>query len=165
MTSEPENNFKGINNYSPEELKQFREIFAVELKQYRASDRRYANPILVVILVGFAAVVCAFVLSQHPIKWLLGAGIILIAAGLVSIALAMSAIQKKLICPACQNLFLDEIGECCPECGSASLEPPGLVLGGRRCRACGKNLLSGKNRNFRYRACTHCGVFLDEKGL
>jgi len=171
MKSESENhfNFKGSGRYSPEELKKFRDVFAVEMNQYRASDRRCANPILAVILIGFVAVVCSYVLShspsQSPIKWLLGAGIFLIAAGLVLIAIVASGIQRKLVCPACNNLFLDGIGECCLECGSVSLEPPGSFLGARRCDGCGKNLMSGKNRNFRYKACTHCGVLLDEKGL
>jgi len=159
-----ENNSKKVGDYSPEELKQFREMFAVDLKQYRATNRRYANPILVVILVGFAAIFCSFLLSQTLIRWLLGAGICLIAAGVIIIAIAASSLQKKLLCPACHDLFIDEIGECCPECGSASLES-GDWIGTQHCNACGKNLRIGRNRNFRYKACTHCGVFLDEMGL
>jgi hypothetical protein len=37
--------------------------------------------------------------------------------------------------------------------------------GGRRCNTCGKNLRTGKSRNFKYKACTSCGVFLYKKGL
>jgi hypothetical protein len=161
-----ENNFKETGDYSPEELKQFREIFAGDLKRYRAADRRYAYPVLIVILAGFAAVFCSFLLShsQSPIKWLLGAGIFLVFAGIISIAVVMTLLQKKLKCPACHDSFLGEIGEYCPECGSGSLEPANW-LGARHCNSCGKNILSGKNRTFRYKACTHCGVFLDEKGL
>ena len=165
MNSEQENNFKKAGQYSPEQLKRFRELFAADLKQYRATDRRYANPILVVFLVGIAAVFGSYLLSsQPPIKWLLGAGVVLVAAGFISIAVAASSLQQQLKCPACQNLFIDEIAECCPECGSAPL-PLAAGLGARRCPACGKNLIAGKNRNFRYKSCTHCGVFLDEKGL
>jgi len=165
MKSEQENNFKKVGQYSPEQLKRFRELFAADLKQYRATDRRYANPILVVFLLGVAAVVGSYLLSsQPPIKWLLGAGIVFVAAGFISIAVAASSLQQQLKCPACHNLFIDEIGECCPECGSALL-PLGGGLGPLRCHACGKKLIAGKNRNFRYKSCTHCGVFLDEKGL
>jgi RNA polymerase subunit RPABC4/transcription elongation factor Spt4 len=119
---------------------------------------------LIVFLAGFAAVVCSYLLSQPPTKWLFGVGIFLVAAGIILIAIAAFSLQKKLECPACHNLFLDEIGEYCPECGSASLEPPNW-LGTRHCNSCGKNLLGGKNRSFRYKACTHCDVFLDDKGL
>jgi hypothetical protein len=159
-----ENNLKEAGGHSPEELKQFREMFAADLEQYRATERRRAIPILVVFLAGFAAVVCSFLFSQHPVKWLLGAGIFLVAAGLVSLATAAVSFQKGLKCPACHNQFIDDIGECCPECGSTPLEPADW-LGARHCNACGKNLRIGRNRNFKYKACTHCGVFLDEKGL
>jgi hypothetical protein len=164
MKDAPEDNFKKADDYSPEELKQFRGIFAADLKQTRATERQYTNPILIVFLVGFAAVVCSYLLSQPPSKWLLGAGIFLIVTGIISIAVAAFSLQKKLKCPACHNSFVGEIGEYCPECGSALLEPANL-LGARHCNSCGKNLLGGKNRSFRYKACTHCGVFLDDKGL
>lgn len=164
MKSELENNFKKAGDNSPEELKQFREIFATDLKQNQAIERRYANSILIVFLAGFAAVVCSYLLSQSPRKWLFGAGFFLVAAGIISSAIAAFSLQKKLKCPACHNSFLGQIGEHCPECGYVSLEPPNW-FGARHCNSCGKNLLGGKNRSFRYKACTHCGVFLDDKGL
>jgi hypothetical protein len=151
-------------NYSAEELKQFREVFAADLKQNQASDRKYSTLILVIILAGFAAVICSYVLSQPPTKWLLIAGIALIAGGLVLMAVAAVVLQKQLKCPACHNVFIAEIGECCPECGSAPLERGGL-LDTPHCNSCGKDLRGGKTRNFRYKACTHCGVFLYDKGL
>jgi RNA polymerase subunit RPABC4/transcription elongation factor Spt4 len=165
MKIEQENASKKVERYSPEERKQFREIFAADLKQYRAADRRYANPLLVAFLAGVAAVACSYLLSsQPPIKWLLGVGIVLIVGVFISIAVAASSLEKQLKCPACHNLLIDDIGEYCPECGSASLAPGG-EFGALRCNSCGKQLITGKNRNFRYKACTHCGVFLDEKGL
>ena len=165
MTIEQENNFKKVGQYSPAELDQFQEIFAADLKQYRATDRRYANPLLVVFLLGVAAIVSSYLLSsQPPIHWLLGVGIVLIAGVLVSVAVAASSLEKQLKCPACHGLFIDDIGKCCPECGSASLGPGG-AFGAMHCNACGKKLISGKNRNFKYKACTHCGVFLEAKGL
>jgi RNA polymerase subunit RPABC4/transcription elongation factor Spt4 len=164
MKNEAEDNFKEASNCSPEKLKQFREIFATDLKQNQAIERRYSKFILIVFLAGFTAVVCSYLLSQPPTKWLFGAGIFLVAAGIISIAIAAFSLQKKLKCPACHNSFLGEIGEYCPECGSASLEPANW-LGAWHCNSCGKNLWGGKNRSFRYKACTHCGVFLDDKGL
>jgi len=157
-------NQPATGHYSYEELARFQKTFAEDLKQYRAVDRRCAMPILAVLLAGFAALVCSFVLSQTLIKWLLGAGIFLIAAGFIVFVTAAVLIQKKLTCPACHQMFLDDLDACCPECGSAGLEPADWS-GARHCNACGKNLRGGRNRNYRHKACTHCGVFLDEKGL
>ncbi len=165
MDNEQEYILEAPRNYSAEDLKIFREKFAADLKLYRAKDRRYAGPLLGIILVGFAAIVGAFVIPQQPVKWIAGAGIFLVFAGIGLIAIAASSLQRQLKCPACHNLFITEIEEYCPECGSASLESKDWIIGGRCCNACGKNFYSGKNRNFRYKACTHCGIFLDEKGL
>jgi len=150
--------------YPAEEITRFQKTFAEDLKQYRAADRRYATPIMLVLLAGFAAVICSFVLSQTRIKWLLGAGIFLIAAGFIAFVAAAVLLQKKLMCHACHQLFLDDLDAYCPECGSAALEPADWS-DARHCNACGKNLRGGRNRNYRYKACTHCGVLLDEKGL
>lgn len=165
MTIEQGYNFKKVGQYSPAELEQFQEIFAADLKQYRATDRRYAYLLLVVFLLGVAAVVCSYLLSsQPPIQWLLGVGIVLIAGVLVSVVVVASSLEKQLKCPACHSLFIADMEKYCPECGSASLGRGG-ALGAMHCNSCGKKLISGKNRNFRYKACTHCGVFLDHKGL
>jgi RNA polymerase subunit RPABC4/transcription elongation factor Spt4 len=164
MQNGPDNHFKAGGACPPEELNQFRERYAADLQRCRATDRRCAGPILVCFLAGFTALVCAYVLSQHCIQWLLGTGIFLIVAGLIALAIAASALQRQLKCPACQNLFLSELGNFCPECGSAGLEE-GDWLGARHCNGCGKNIRGGKNRNFKYKACSHCGLLLDEKGL
>jgi len=153
-----------LTGNSLEELQRFQEKFAADLKQHRDSERRFALPILLVFIVGFAAVFCSFLLFHPPATWLFVAGFVLIAIGLILIAVTATVFQKKLICPACRHSFMDEIDECCPACGSPSLEPKNW-RGARHCNFCGKDLVSGKNRNFKYKACTHCGVLLDEKGL
>src|SRR5271170_6975796 len=105
MTIEQGNNFKRVGQYSPAELEQFQEIFAADLKQYRVTDQRYAKPLLVVFLLGVAAVVCSYLLSsQPPIQWLLGVGIVLTAGVLVSVVVAASSLEKQLKCPACHSL-------------------------------------------------------------
>jgi hypothetical protein len=151
--------------YSPEALKGFREQFAADLKQNQAKERRYAGPIMGIFLVGFALIFGALMVPQQPVKWVAGVGIFLIVAGVSAIGVATSSLQKQLPCPACHNVFQDDIDSYCPSCGSASLEPEDWAFGGRHCNACGKTLHRGKNRNFRWRFCTHCGVFLCEKGL
>lgn len=164
MRKTQEEHSKKAGDYSPGELKQFREIFAADLKEYQATERRYANRILIVFLAGLAAVFCSFLLYQNVNKWLFGLGVFAVALGMILSAIAAFSLHKKLNCPACHNLFLGGYGEFCPECGSASLEPANW-LGAQHCNSCGKNLYGGKNRNFGYKACTHCGVVLHEKGL
>jgi hypothetical protein len=151
--------------YSAEALKGFREQFAADLKQNQAKERRYAGPIMVIFLVGFALIIGACVAFQQLVKWMACTGIFLLFAGASAVGVAASSLQKQLLCAACHNIFQDDIDSYCPACGSASLEPEDWVIGGRQCNTCGKNLHRGKNRNFRYRFCTHCGVFLCEKGL
>jgi RNA polymerase subunit RPABC4/transcription elongation factor Spt4 len=164
MNNELKDNFKAIPDCSPEEIRQYRERFAADLKQYRATEKRYALPVLLVFLAGFSALIYSYVLSPHPIKWLLATGIVLIIAGFVSLVATAFLLQSRLKCPACHFSFLSDIANHCPECGSASLES-GDWLGAKHCNACGKSLRTGKNRNFRHKACTNCGVFLDDKGL
>ena len=153
-----------IAGYSLEELKRFQEAFAEDLKQYRASERRFALPILLTFVAGFAAIFYSFLVFQPPVTWLFITGFALVAIGLILMAVTATVFQRKLICPACRHSFIDDIEDCCPECGSPSLDMRDW-RGARHCNFCGKDLVSGKNRNFKHRACTHCGVLLDEKGL
>lgn len=148
-----------------QQQKQFRETFAADLRRYRLTQKKFSFPILLVMLLGFAAIIGAFSVSPSPLKWLLATGFFLIAAGIAAIAVAASSLEKKLLCPACHRQFIDDLAGHCPECGAAPLEPPDSILGARECSACGKRLVVGKNRNFRYKACTHCGTVLDDKGL
>jgi RNA polymerase subunit RPABC4/transcription elongation factor Spt4 len=153
-----------LTGNSLEELQRFKEGFAAELKLNRASERRFALPILMIFLAGFAAIFCSFLLFHPPLTWLFITGFVMVAIALILMAVTATVYQRKLICPACRHSFMDAIDECCPECGSPSLEMRDW-RGGRHCNFCGKDLVSGKNRNFKYKACTHCGVLLDEKGL
>jgi RNA polymerase subunit RPABC4/transcription elongation factor Spt4 len=153
-----------VTSYSLEELQRFKDTFASDLKRSLASERRFALPILIVFLAGFAAVFCSFLIFKPPATWLFIAGFVLVAVGLIFIAITATMFQSQLICPACHNRFLDEINEYCPQCGSASVEMR-RWRGAWHCNFCNKDLVPGKRRNFKYKACTHCGVLLDEKGL
>lgn len=163
-TLDPVRKNEELTGGSLEELRQFRETFAANLKASWTAERRFARPILMFLLAGFAAIFCSFLLFQPPAKWLFITGFVLVAIGLVWLAAAATRFQRTLICPACRNSFIDKIDGFCPECGSDSLEVQNWH-GARHCNFCGKDLVSGKHRNFKYRACTHCGVMLDEKGL
>ena len=159
----PDQILKEVGDYSADELKRFREVFAADLRQSKATEQRYAHPLLVVLLVGLAATICACLLSRPPTAWLFGVGFFCFAAGMIAVVIVAYTLPK-LKCPACHNFLFGEFGRYCPECGSASLEPRGW-LNTPHCNSCGKDLWSGKGRNFRYKTCTRCGVFLDDKGL
>jgi hypothetical protein len=154
---------KEVGDYSADELKRFRGVFAADLRQSKAKEQRYAHPLLAVLLVGLAAIICASLLSQPPIAWLFDLGFFVFAAGMVAVVVVAYSLPK-LKCPACHSFFSGELGRYCPECGSASLELKGW-LNTPHCNSCKKDLRGGKGRNFKYKTCTHCGVFLDDKGL
>jgi hypothetical protein len=91
---------------------------------------------------------------------LLGIGAVVGMAVLVVSAVRMA---NMLVCPGClQNM--EKIGEYCPECGSAGLEPGGW-FSSPHCPTCRKSMSRNKGRHYAIRACSHCGLYLDEKGL
>jgi RNA polymerase subunit RPABC4/transcription elongation factor Spt4 len=160
---ELEINFKKVGDYSPEELKQFREMFAVDLERYRTEKRRFMIPLTAAIVVGLVAFFWGMHFYRH--KWVAYSSIVLAGGGGLTMAAFLAFLQNKLRCPACHNLFVDAIQKYCPECGCDSLEPRNWLIGGYHCESCGKDIMIGKSRNFKYKACTHCGVFLDEEGV
>jgi hypothetical protein len=71
-----------------------------------------------------------------------------------------SRFKNQIKCPACHNhLYAPRLGDYCPECGNSHLDKSSRRLG-PKCEDCGKRLT-----RYKIRACTHCGVFLDEKGF
>jgi hypothetical protein len=153
-----------IGGHSLEELTAYRNEFGAELKKNRAFVRRFALPILAAFISGFIAIICSLLFCHPPALWLFVTGFILIAIGLVIMAVAATLFHRTLICPSCNHDFIDDIHECCPECGSHGVEWR-KYYGERYCPGCKKSLVTGRNRNFKYRACTHCGVMLNTKGL
>jgi len=153
-----------VSGYSLEELEHFRKIFSAEIREHEAKARRFAVPILILFVAGFGAVLYSLLCVQPPLIWLLIAGLALVATGLVLGTIMAIAFRQELTCPACHNYFIEEIQDCCPECGSSSIGFHDW-RGWRHCDSCGKDLRTGSNRNFKYKACTTCGVFLYQKGL
>jgi hypothetical protein len=80
-----------------------------------------------------------------------------------SIAVLAILSAPELVCPACAGR-LTAIRRYCPECGCESFQRDSF-WGGLQCAGCHKTLRSGKHRNYRIKACTRCGVMLDEQGL
>lgn len=108
----------------------------------------------------FAIVFTGFLLPKAYTGWIVAAFFI---CWLVLVVIAIT--RSELECPACHgNLVSRQLGSYCPECGVGGLKPGGWFTS-PHCNACDKTLRRGKSRQYRIRACTHCGLVLDERGL
>jgi len=149
---------KFAGDYSPEEQRHFREAFRPMAEHYR----RYSSW-------AFIIGVTAFVLWMGAIQFFPRVGLGWVCAvmflGLLGLVVFGLYARPLLECPACHNLVdSKQFGRYCPECGSDQLKPGTWPLP-PRCSACGKRMHRGKSRGYKIRACTHCGVLLDEKGV
>ncbi|GAB2865394.1 hypothetical protein GCM10027044_28000 [Hymenobacter ruber] len=153
--------FNPITNapYTADEQIRLRAEFALVAARFRRQKR------LVFWCVG--GLIGAMLLSSVvPERFSEALGPLLAIGGMVTMGvLVVSAVRmaNMLVCPGClQNM--EKIGEYCPECGSAGLEPGGW-FSSPHCSACGKKMRRGKGRHYTIRACSHCGLYLDEQGL
>jgi hypothetical protein len=144
------------SRFSPDEQNRCCEFFAPSLAKYR-SRTRLSHAIFVV---GITFMFIVFLLPKTYVGWGLGA-VLVCWLGLVIIAI----MQSKLECPGCGgNIMSRDLENFCSECGAANLKPRGWFTS-PHCESCGKTLRRRKTRQYRVRACTHCGLMLDEKGL
>jgi RNA polymerase subunit RPABC4/transcription elongation factor Spt4 len=154
--SEPVSFSKNSPRFSVEEQARIRERFAPIAQQYRSGSRRA----LVIFAVSAVIIASGFLMPRPLAGWVVGAFFI---CWLTLLVLALT--RPPLECPSCRRLLDSrELGSFCPECGSGGLKEGGWFRA-PHCDACGKGLRRGKGRLYRIRACTHCGVILDEKGL
>lgn len=101
---------------------------------------------------------------------LAGAGV---ALGLWLIAAGVSLWRLRLVCPGCRNGLVPTQGNYCPVCGSDAYAKGSHRLGkeeGRLpyCPDCGTPMDEGMGddpRAYRIHGCTHCGAWLDERGV
>jgi hypothetical protein len=151
--------FSHLNNnprFTEEEQKRYREVFAPTAQKYRSRSRL----VFVIFIICFAIILTGFLLPRSSFGWVGGAFFV---CWLVIMFVAIT--QSALDCPACRgNLVSRELGSFCPECGAAGLKAGGWFKS-PRCDSCGKSLRRGKSRQYRIRACTHCGLMLDDRGL
>ena len=125
---------------------QYMEKFRPIAAQYRLREFRMIA-VLVVCLFGVVPVLAKFLpFWAVGIIWLLGGAFVM-----------NWLMPKKPNCPACGQCVGALYGPFCPDCGGQLIE--------RACQKCHKTLRAGRGRNFRIHACTHCGVYLDERGL
>ena len=134
----------------------FEAAFARRARRYRMSNR-----IALLLLVGFALGVLAAGNLQVPEG--VRVWIALTSAALIPLAIVIHVTNLWLRCPACRKSLTPAKGRYCPQCGAESYR-----AGSGRCEDCGGRIEedSGDDaRSYRVRGCTHCGVFLDQRGL
>ena len=145
-----------VRDYSTEEQTKIREEFRRSAERYRRYRRvAYVAP-GIVLGVG---VLLWLVLSAAQEEWLFG----VCFTGLV-IYVCVASLAPLLNCPACHNRLDVGLGEFCPECGARALKRVERCFQAQ-CLVCGRTLSRGKSRHYKIRACTYCGVMLDEDGL
>lgn len=129
-----------------------------EKDQLRASFKpaamRYGIDGYIFIILSFASFLFrAF--SKQEDRWWLFCGVILFGI--------IYSILFGPTCQACKRRVDDGVRTFCPECGGKV--SPGRFLKAPQCLSCGKDLWQGKRRSYKRRCCTHCGLFLDDKGI
>jgi hypothetical protein len=151
---------KITSDYSTEERTHFREVFAPKAERFRQYSRRALATALGAVIVWFFAIMF---LPRVGLFWVCGV-LMIVFLGMFVYGLYT---RPPLECPACRNL-LDSwnLGCYCPECGSDQLKKGGL-LQPPSCGACSKTMYRRKGGGYKYkiRACTYCGVFLDDRGV
>lgn len=142
-----------VTDYAPEDVAVFRERFRLMAEHYHRRSRR--------AMFGIGAFFLCLILGMTLPKHLF---LYFWAGGICSWLFVVFAAPSTPDCPACHSQLDASLGAFCPECGSRSLQPGGWFRS-PRCDCCRKSLRRGKGRHFKIRACTHCGVMLDEKGF
>jgi predicted RNA-binding Zn-ribbon protein involved in translation (DUF1610 family) len=134
-------------DYSESEKEHFRVAFKAIALRYRI----FGYSFLALGLAGFLLLV----LSKQNYRWWLFFSIMVFAV--------IYSLLFGPLCPACKRKVEDGVRTFCPECGGKLRS--GGFLKAPQCLSCGKDLWRGKRRSYEIRCCTHCGVFLDGKGI
>ena len=149
---------KASPRFSLEDQTKYRQIFALVAQKHRSFSRRAW---LILAVGAVISVVTWNIIPPSLAEWAVAPFFI----SWVTVMLLKLTIVPSLECPACHRaLDVRKLGDFCPECGAPNLQP-GVVLSPPQCAACGKQLRRPKGRLFKIRACTHCGLLLDDKGL
>ena len=144
-----------VADYSTEERRRLREAFSSVAANYRRQERT-----CVWGFAGFAgSIVLAVILPTAWLPW----SAIPVAICFAFFFFAMIG-MAGIVCPGCSNEIENSFGCYCPECGSRQLQRNGWYRA-PHCTACGKRMRRGRARMYTIRACTHCGLMLDEEGF
>ncbi len=144
------------HEYSAEELNRFKELFAPTAAKFR----KHTHIQVVLILLAMASVVILVVRQDMADEWILAP-----LAVIFTVIIGGSIVFPEPTCPGCNNSLSDIPREYCPECGSRTLRRKYRFFFPIQCLSCGKTLTGGKGRRYKIRACTHCGIHLDDKGF
>jgi hypothetical protein len=155
LPPEPPAPAREVADYSAEERDRLRDAFASI-----AADCRRHRRIALFGAGGFAG--CILLAMLLPKSWFPWFAIPVVLSWLISFGAIVSA--PRLMCPGCRHEIDRGFGPYCPECGDRQLEPGGWFRS-PRCGTCGKTMRRGKYRHYKIRACTHCGLMLDDRGL
>jgi hypothetical protein len=134
----------------------FEAAFAPRSRRYRLSTR-----IAIVLLVGFAFGLFAAV--GLPLSESARVRIVLPSVALLPLAVLIHLLNLRLRCPSCRKALTPAKGDYCPQCGTE-----GYRAGSHWCQECGVRIeeeTAEGARSYLVRGCTHCGVFLDQRGL
>lgn len=154
--SAPHEVARTVADYTPEEKARLHEAFAPAGRDYR---RRRKTLILVVLMA-----VPGLLFGLRLERLFVWAPLVTMVLWWIVLAIAV-ALMPRLRCPGCANYIEYGFGPYCPECGSRSLGPESWFRY-PRCASCGKWMSRRKGgRRYKIRACTHCGLPLDERGL
>jgi len=143
------------SEFPAEELSRLREAFRLLAERYR----RYTRVAYSVLGVSGACILSILVLPKTFDSWF-GGGFLICWLTFLSFAFLLPVPD----CPACHNRLDRGFGAFCPECGARALQS-GSWFRMPHCSSCGRTMRRGKSRGYSIRACTHCGMMLDEKGL
>ncbi|MEP6672189.1 MAG: hypothetical protein ABJF10_23705 [Chthoniobacter sp.] len=143
-----------VTDYSVEELAAFREAFQPLAQRFRRRSQLCWYATIPALLFYFLWVWLPEPFSTVAL-WLTG--------GFGLFALVNAPFLPR--CPACQA-GLNADGPYCPMCGKRSLRSRGILLS-PECDSCGRRMRRSNagTRLYRIRACSHCGVMLDDEGL
>jgi hypothetical protein len=134
----------------------FEAAFASRARRHRSSTQIAVGLMSGFMLGGFAAL--SLPVSDRARVW-----IVCSLATLLPIAVIILIVDLWLRCPACRKSLKSIKGLYCPLCGSDEYRARG---DSNYCPACSVRIMDdGDARSYGIRGCTHCGVFLDEKGL
>lgn len=144
--------------YSSEELNLHRAQFRPIAVRYRRCERIFYELFGLLVVFG----ICMFVFQQ---QWMMYA-----TAGSFLACVGYGwcwVLFFRLPCPGCRQDLEQGLGEHCPECGHSGGIRPAKWFQAAKCEICGMRLDYDDNgrRAFKIRACTHCGLPLDDKGV
>lgn len=125
--------------------------------------RRRQRTLLVVMLLAAVLFFVAALSWPGILAKLALAG--MVVSRIVMLSQVASLEAAEILCPSCRNDVDDNRGPFCPFCGGRTVAPRRWPLA-PRCTACRTSLRRTEDGfQRRVRACTHCGLWLDDKGL